>query len=539
VSNKHAAHSIDLHDLSFSWPDGSPALASISASFGRGRTGIVGRNGAGKSTLLRLIAGDLTPSSGTVSTDGRVGYLRQDVALDPSRTLADVLGIAPVLAALRGLESGDTDPSVFDVIGDAWDVEDRALAALAELGFSGEPALQRSMGEFSGGEAMIAGLARLRLEGARISLLDEPTNNLDSGARALLFDTVRAWRGTLVVVSHDRELLDLMDDTAELRSGGITMFGGTFSQYEQYLSGEQDAAERMLRSAEQRLKAERRQRIEAEDKLAKRARFAKAAQERGGMPKILVNARKASAEVSAAKHRGVQSQRVGDAESAVGEAEARVRSDARIRISLPETRVPAGRTVLELAAAPRPYVVRGPERIALVGDNGAGKTSLLNEIAREPGTIRSAEDGAVRFRLPQVGILPQRLDILDDDASVLDNVRAAAPHADPRELRAQLARFLLRGDAVERPAAGLSGGERFRVCLASILLAEPAPQLLLLDEPTNNLDLESVDGLVDALEGYEGALVVVSHDERFLSRLGIEVTLEVRRGEPLARRASA
>ncbi|MCW4385497.1 ATP-binding cassette domain-containing protein [Salinibacterium sp. SYSU T00001] len=528
-----AVSSIDLHDLSFSWPDGSPVIASLTASFGRGRTGIVGRNGVGKSTLLRLIARELAPTSGTVVTHGVVGYLRQDVALDANRSLAEVLGVAPVLEALRRLEAGDADPEAFDTIGESWDVEERAIAELAELGFTGDletpGVLDRPVASFSGGEVMIAGLARMRLEGATLSLLDEPTNNLDRRAREALFDAVRAWRGTLLVVSHDRELLDLMDATAELRQGEIALFGGTYSEYEEYLRGEQDAAERMLRSAEQRLRAERRQRIEAEEKLARRAKFARATQERGGLPKILVGRRKANAEASAGRHRGVQAQRVEGAEASVEEAEARVRSDTSIRISLPETRVPAGRTVLELDAEPRPFVLRGPERVALLGDNGAGKTTLLSAIARGPG-----EAGCVvRHRIGAVGVLPQRLDILDDDASVLDNVRAAAPNAEPRELRAQLARFLLRGDAVERPAAGLSGGERFRVCLARILLADPAPQLLLLDEPTNSLDLESVDGLVDALAGFEGALVVVSHDERFLERLGITVRLEVRRGEPL------
>jgi ATPase subunit of ABC transporter with duplicated ATPase domains len=535
-----AHSSIDLHDLSFTWPDGTTAITALSASFSRGRTGIVGRNGAGKSTLLRLIAGELVPTGGSVTSDGRVGYLRQDVALDPSRTLADLLGIAPVLDALARLEAGESGDDVFDTIGDDWDIEERARAALAELRFSGDldvaGAFERPVSSFSGGEAMIAGLARLRLEGATVSLLDEPTNNLDRGARQALFDAVRGWRGTLLVVSHDRELLELMDATAELREGGITMFGGPFSEYEESLRGEQEAAERMLRSAESRLRVERRQRIEAEEKLDRRAKFARATQERGGLPKILVNARKANAEVSAAKHRSTQAHRVAGAEQAVDAAESRVRSDDRIRIALPATRVPSGRTVLELDAEPRPYVVRGPERIALVGDNGAGKTTLLSEIAREPGALRSAPDGAVRYRLAAVGMLPQRLDILDDEVSVLENVRRAAPDAESRELRAQLARFLLRGDAVERPAGGLSGGERFRVCLASILLADPAPQLLLLDEPTNSLDLESIDGLVDALAGYEGALVVVSHDEVFLERLGITATLEVRRGEPLARR---
>jgi ATPase subunit of ABC transporter with duplicated ATPase domains len=154
------------------------------------------------------------------------------------------------------------------------------------------------------------------------------------------------------------------------------------------------------------------------------------------------------------------------------------------------------------------FSVRGPERIGIVGRNGSGKTTLL----------RALRDAAA---VP-VGYLPQRLDVLDDRLSVLDNVRAAAPAATPQHVRAQLARFLVRGAEVDRPAGTLSGGERFRVCLATVLLADPAPQLLLLDEPTNNLDLDSVAQLVDALAGYRGALVVVTHDAHLLDDIGVD-----------------
>ena len=161
-------------------------------------------------------------------------------------------------------------------------------------------------------------------------------------------------------------------------------------------------------------------------------------------------------------------------------------------------------------------IVRGPERIALVGPNGAGKTTLLRAVAglaAPPGV--SVRLGAV------VGYLPQRLDILDDSLTVVDNVRAAAPAASVNEVRASLARFLFRGERADRRAGTLSGGERFRAVLAALLLAQPAPQLLLLDEPTNNLDMASVRQLSQALEGYRGAIIVASHDTPFLRSAGI------------------
>lgn len=513
--------SIVITDLGLTWPDGSTALGAVSASFGSGRTGLTGLNGSGKSTLLRLIAGELTPTTGTVTTTDAVAYLPQDLPLATGDTLAQALGIDRKVRALNSISAGDASAQNFEALADDWDVVERAQAVLAELGFTTEADLDRRVETLSGGEAILAGIARLRLADAPIALLDEPTNNLDRRARELLYEAVRGWRGALVVVSHDRELLDLMDDTAELRSGSIRIFGGNYSAFTEQLRIEQDAAERMVRAAEQDVRVQKRQRAEAEVKLARRASYGDKAYENKREPKIIMNARKREAQVSAGKYRGVQSERVADATRTLEKAESRIRADGRIRIDLPGTAVPAGRTVLELVSSLGPIVARGPERLALTGDNGSGKTTLLRE-------IMSGEGERMLFRTDSIGYLPQRLDILDDSSSVLDNLRAAAPTATPNALRAQLARFLIRGDRVDQLAGQLSGGERFRVSLASILLAERPPQLLLLDEPTNNLDLQSVDQLVDALDAYEGALLVVSHDRHFLDRLGIDTWLELR-----------
>lgn len=515
--------SIVISDLGLIWPDGSTALDGVTASFGSGRTGLTGLNGSGKSTLLRLIAGELTPTTGTVTTSDAVAYLPQNLPLATGSILADALGITGKVQALHAIYAGDASAENFEALADDWGIVERAQAVLSELGFTTEADLTRLVETLSGGEAILAGIARLRLADAPIALLDEPTNNLDRRARELLYAAVRTWRGALVVVSHDRELLDLMDDTAELRAGGIRTFGGNYSAFAEQLLIEQEAAERMVRSAEHELRVEKRQRAEAEVKLARRERFGRKAFENKREPKIIMNARKRAAQVSAGKYRNLQSQKVEDATLTLTQAEASVRDDNRIRIDLPSTAVPAGRTILELASSPRPLVVRGPERVALTGDNGAGKTTLLREIVEATGE-------RMLFRVDSVGYLPQRLDILDDTASVLDNLRRAAPSATPNELRAQLARFLIRGDRVDQLAGRLSGGERFRVSLASILLAEDPPQLLLLDEPTNSLDLQSVDQLVDALDSYRGALLVVSHDRAFLDRLGITTWLEMRGG---------
>ncbi|MFC5929732.1 ABC transporter ATP-binding protein [Cryobacterium melibiosiphilum] len=531
------ASSLTLNNVGLTWPDGSVALSGISATFGRGRTGLVGLNGSGKSTLLRLLTGQLTPTSGTITTNGDVGYLPQTLTLDVQATVASLLGIRGAVDALRAIDAGDVSIANFDAVGDDWDIETRAGEVLRAAGFAGTTlagdlsaeGLDRSVGELSGGEAVLVAIAGLRLRGAPITLLDEPTNNLDGDARRRLGDLVRTWTGALIVVSHDTTLLELMDDTAELRGGTLSIFGGAYSAYRAQVAQEQAAAQQAQRSAEHIVKTEKRQRIEAETKLAHRGKTARTDFENKRGSKIVMNQLKTNAQVSAGKLRADADSKVTDARSALDDAESRVRSDEQIHVDLPGLEVAATRRLAELRGTNRTVIIQGPERVALTGPNGVGKTrlleSLLPDVPSRGGIAAPAGRATAVAHTERIGYLAQRLDRLEEDASVLDNVRAAAPSVSAGDIRNRLARFLIRGDAVDRPVRSLSGGERFRVALACLLLADPPSQLLVLDEPTNNLDLQSVDQLVGALSQYRGGLLVVSHDDAFLARLGIATWL--------------
>src|SRR5690625_1389241 len=352
-------------------------------------------------------------------------------------------------------------------------------------------------------------------------MLDEPTNNLDRSARERLYAAVESWPGVMIVVSHDRELLDLMDQIAELRAGSVRTYGGTFTEYQEQLAIEQEAAQRQVRASQAAVDREQRQLIEARTKLDRRARYGQKESAEKRKPKIVMNQRKRDAQVSGGKHRIMQAGKVERARQELDEAERDVRDDDRIRVDLTRTAVPAGRTVLEISHDAGRLTIRGPERVALMGPNGSGKTTLLRAVAGAPGDWSVPGNAVVQTIVEAVGYLPQRLDMLDDERSVLDNVREAVPSATPHAVRAGLARFLIRGAQVEQPTGTLSGGERFRVVLARLLLADPPPQLLLLDEPTNNLDLASVEQLQDARAAYRGASLAPSHALPVLRSVGI------------------
>jgi ATPase subunit of ABC transporter with duplicated ATPase domains len=347
-----------------------------------------------------------------------------------------------------------------------------------------------------------------------VAFLDEPTNNLDRRARTALLDMVDSWRGTLVVVSHDRELLEHVDETVELRDGTLTVFGGTYSAFEEHLAVQQAAVEREVRVAEQRYRAEKRQRTEAAPA--------------SSVPKILANERRKQAEVTAGRLRSGHASAEAAALATAREAGRRVRHDEDLHVTLPDPEVPASRRIATITVRGRSTVVQGPERIAVIGDNGVGKTTLLEHLVGLPDAREHPlPDTTAVPHTDRIGYLPQQKDTLDDDATVLDAVRRAAPDVPVPELRNRLARLLVRGHTVDRAVGTLSGGERFRVALAGLVLADPPPRLLVLDEPTNDLDLASVDQLVGALRAHRGALVVVSHDERFLAGLGLTARIEL------------
>ncbi|MEU5900195.1 ribosomal protection-like ABC-F family protein [Streptomyces venezuelae] len=529
---------ITCSNLSFAWPDDTPVLSALSFTLTSGRTGLVAPNGSGKSTLLKLIAGELRPTAGSVSVSGTLGHLPQSLPLTGTLTVAEVLGVAPVIQALNAVESGDVSEAHFTTIGDDWDIEERTRAQLDRLGLAGLD-LDRRLSTLSGGQIVSLGLAAQLLRRPDVLLLDEPTNNLDLDARHKLYAVLENFTGCLLLVSHDRPLLDRMERIAELGGDELRFYGGNFSAYEEAVRAEQEVAEKNVRNAEQELKREKREAQQARERADRRQSNAARNLKNAGLPRIFAGNMKRGAQESAGRAGQMHATRVSEAKARLDEAGRALRDEQRITLELPDTRVPAGRNLflgegMQVRHAGRAVfaeggvdlTIRGPERIALTGPNGSGKTTLLRLVTGD----LAPDEGEIKRNDGRIAYLSQRLDLLDPERTVAQNFAASAPERPEAERMNLLARFLFRGQRAHLPVGVLSGGERLRATLACVLCAEPAPQLLLLDEPTNNLDLVSAGQLESALDSYQGAFVVISHDERFLAEIGVNRRLRLADG---------
>jgi ATPase subunit of ABC transporter with duplicated ATPase domains len=485
-------------------PDRRALFPDLTLSIGAERVGLVGRNGSGKSTLLHIAAGMAEPAAGSVSRAGSVGMLAQH--WPEGNSVAQALGVDAAIAPVERIVAGHGTAEDFD--GADWALMPRIEAALAEVGLPGL-SLERRIGTLSGGERTRVGLARLMLERPDLLLLDEPTNNLDAGGRAAVQALIAGWHGGVLLASHDRALLEGMDRIVELTPIGVHVGGGGWSAFAARREAERAQAvaehgrsEAAVHDTKRAVQAGR----EAKDRRDKAGRAFAA---RKSEPRILL---------------GRQAE---EAQARLGEARARVEVLTPLTITLPASGVPSHAELLSLDAVtvdvgarqlgPWTLTLRGPERVAITGDNGVGKTTLL-QIATG---ARVPDGGLVRRAQGRIAALDQHVALLAPGGTILDNLRRLHPTVDAQAAYAACARFAFRNRDAERVVGTLSGGERLRAGLMTAMSREVVPWLLILDEPTNHLDLASIEELQRALCSYDGALLVVSHDRAFLDAIGI------------------
>jgi ATPase subunit of ABC transporter with duplicated ATPase domains len=481
------------------------------------RIGLVGRNGAGKTTLTKTLAGETLPAAGTITRSGDIGYLPQD----PRTGDLDVLARDRVLSArglddlLRKMEKAQVEmaerPDDADVVArygrleerfvalDGYGAEAEAARICSNLGLPAR-ALEQRLGTLSGGQRRRVELARILFSGATTLLLDEPTNHLDADSIVWLRDFLRKHQGGLVVISHDVDLLDAVVNK-------VFHLDANRAELDQYNVGWKP----YLQQRETDEKRRKRERANAEKQAG--ALMAQA-------DKMRAKATKAKAAQGMAKR----------AERLLAMTEGQRAQDRVAKLRFPEP-APCGKTPLMAKELSKSYgsleiftdvdlaIDRGA-RVVVLGLNGAGKTTLLRLLSgtEEPDTGEVQPGHGLRL-----GYYAQEHDTLDTDRTVLENMRSSCPDLPEPEARRVLGSFLFSGDVVHQAAGTLSGGEKTRLALATLVVS--GANVLLLDEPTNNLDPASREEVLNALAGYTGAVVLVTHDEGAVHALEPEKVL--------------
>ena len=516
-----------LHQVTCQFPTGDTLFGPLNLTLEPSLCALVGRNGSGKTRLLRLLAGLDEPATGHIERFGSHAWVAQQHVISSQTTLAELLGYDAIFTARKRIDSGDYQPDDLALLDGYWDIAERLSEAFINATLPpfepDKPAI-----ELSGGERIRALLCGAFTAGADFLLLDEPTNHLDRQGRAWFYDQLSRYQGGVLVASHDRELLEQVPRILELSASGLRSYGGNYADYQAQRDAEQQAARAALEhAATERKRTRARMQKEHDDSQRRSAKTLRTVD--------TLNI----ASFERVKYKGAAKERIGTwkkqhseqneaLNAAVNKARERVEDDNPVMFTLPGSQIPEGKQVLVLEdlvlqhvpVPPLTWRIDGPMRVALKGPNGCGKSTLLKtllgEVAPRSGSCKVSVSCAY---------LDQHLSRLDLSQSVMTHLNLSHTPLEEGVLRTRLAQLQLGADKVMLPLAALSGGERLKAALACVLWGAEATQLLLLDEPTNHLDLASVQAIEAALAGFPGALLVVSHDEAFLS--GLTLTHEL------------
>lgn len=512
---------ISLDSVSYTLPNGHVLFSALTETFDTTPTGLVGRNGVGKTLLARLMAGDITPSTGRCLRIGEVRYLSQRVTQEASGTVADLAGLGTTLAALARIEAGSTNTEDFDALGDQWDIRQTLQRELEHSGLAHLESTTTAA-TLSGGEAMRVALIGVLLSSADFLILDEPSNHLDGPSRKALIEQLTRWPKGLLVVSHDRQLLAHLPRIVELSTLGLRSHGGNYTFYAEQKASEQAAAQASLEHHQKERKRAERVLHQQHERQAQRQARGNRQRHEANQAKILLDRQKERSELSAGRLALQQAETRSQHLSAIQQAREQLSEDTHI--ALHDIAVqPAQRIITELTDITLPYVagklnfsLTGQQRLGIVGPNGSGKSTLLKLLAEQRLPLKGERRVHVRS-----AYLDQHLAQLDKTRSAIEQLTVANQAAPTSLLRTRLVHLGLTAEKISVACGKLSGGEQLKVALACALYADPPAQLLLLDEPSNHLDLPSLQALESMLRGYPGALVVASHDQDFLHNLAL------------------
>ena len=523
-----------LQNISYTFPNKDLLFDNINLSLNnRDKVALIGNNGTGKSTLFKIITGEITSFGGQLSVGTTPYYIPQIFGQYNEMTIAQALLIDKKLNALKKILAGKMTEEFLDTLNDDWTIEERCAEAMDHWQLNGLDLTQK-MVTLSGGQKTKVFLAGISIHKPELVLLDEPSNHLDMAGRQLLYDFIRDTPTALLVISHDRKLLNLLDAVCELSMRGITIYGGNYDFYSEQKNAEQDALNSDIKSKEKALRKAKEKERESAERQQKLDVRGKKKQEKAGVARILMNTLRDKAENSTSKLKNVHSEKIGGLSQELKELRSTVPDIDKMKFGFDNSSLHKGKIIFKATDINFSYgsqplwpknlniQITSGERIAIKGLNGSGKTTLVkiitNQLKPQTGAAYIAENRSV---------------YIDQDYSLIRNdltVYAQAEHFNTSsltegEVKSRLNRFLFTKEDWDKQCAVLSGGERMRLMLCCLTIDNHAPDIIILDEPTNNLDIQNIEILTAAINEYQGTLIVISHDEMFCEQIGISKTI--------------
>lgn len=520
-----------LQNISFGFPGGNLLFNHINLTIqSHTKSALVGSNGMGKSTLLKIIAGEIQPLNGNINIQGDIFYVPQMFGNFNHFTIAECLKIDRKLQALHKITNGDVDEMYFETLNDDWDIEERCQHALEHWGLDNFELTQKLEG-LSGGQKTKVFLAGIQINQPDIIILDEPTNHLDREGRKLLYDLIDKTDATVVIVSHDRTLLNLVDIIFELSNQGIAAYGGNYDFYAEQKEVEEEALHNDIHSKERALKKAKEKERETLERKQKLDARGKGKQEKSGVARIMMNTLRNNAEKNSSKLKGVHAEKISGISGDLRDLRSSLKNSDQMKVNFNDSNLHSGKILVTAEEVNFTYgkeklwkenislEVRSGDRISVKGSNGSGKTTLikllLGKFEPSEGKINKTEFNSI--------YIDQEYSLIDNDSTLYDFVQTFNDNAmQESEVKTLLSRFLFWKDTWDKKCGMLSGGERLRLLLCGLSISNKAPDVIILDEPTNNLDLQNVEILTNSIKDYHGTLLVISHDEVFLEEIGMD-----------------
>lgn len=538
--------SISIQQITYIHADKEILFKGLNLSVSKGqKIALIGNNGTGKSTLLQIIAGGLSPSSGTIICPDDLYYIPQHFGQFDGQSICEVLQADKKISALHAILNGDASVENFNILNDDWNIEEQIQTALTSWGI-GDKLPSQLMNELSGGEKTRVLLAGIEIYNPSVILLDEPTNHLDAKGRNRLYKFVEKTSSTLIVVSHDRTLLNLLNTTCELTPNGIITYGGNYEFYKEQKSIVQNALQQQLEEKEKEIRLAKKIAREVAERKEKQNARGKKANIKKGISRMAMDTLKDKAEKSTTKLSNIHAEKSDKLVNEMRNIRSSLSDITLLKTDFNTSSLHHGKILVTakdinfsykrcsnhvkcskykysakdmLWETPLSFQLKSGDRISIEGPNGCGKTTLLKLIT---GELPPTQGNLTRTDFSYI-YLNQEYSIIKNEWNILEQAESFNNRNLPEhEVKTILNRYLFPASVWDKPCRKLSGGEKMRLAFCCLMISNNTPDLFILDEPTNNLDIQSIEIITSTIKNYRGTVVVVSHDKYFVKEIGIQ-----------------